>query len=284
MKGTSRKRKALSAALTCAALFALLLSRAPAAPADVPPGAGEAEEAEDLEPIWLFDEQGELLKFAIEDNDVRGYFKGNVPMEMLIDGEKYPDGELDLDEVIAFRAVQLGISRLWSEDIPERANLAVSWTNPSPEMEGIMEYMTACVSRGAYAVDVPPGTGVEDLTLANYGFTFADIEECEDAVGEEEDEDGSEFETRVLEEVFPEGFFTLRSEVMLFEAGAEEERLYREQWEEVRGFFLAEDADALFELEEEEEESVPVWPIVFSLGLLFAVAGTTIYGAARGKR
>ena len=108
--------------------------------ADVPPDAGEVVDAEDLEPIWIFDEQGELLKFVIADNDVRGYRKGNVPVEMTIDGLEFPDGELDPDEVIAFRAVQLGISWLWPEEIPNRADLAVAWTDPSPVMKGIMEY------------------------------------------------------------------------------------------------------------------------------------------------
>ena len=73
------------------------------------------------------------------------------------------------------------------------------------------------------------------------------------------------------------------SKVKSFEASVEEEYEYREQWEDVRELFLTEDTDALFDLED-EEEPVPVWPLVFSLGLLFAVAGTTIYGAVRGKR
>ncbi|MDY6796036.1 MAG: hypothetical protein SWK76_12295 [Actinomycetota bacterium] len=272
MKGRSHRRKAMSVALVCAALLVLLTSQAPPAPADVPPGAAGVEEAEDLDPIWLFDEDGELVKFEIMGNDVWGFSKGGVPIEVVIDGVEYPDGELDLDEVIAFRALQLGITQLWPEDIPDRENLAVAWTDPSPVMEGIMEYMTTCVSRDAYDIDVPAGTDYEDLTFESYRFVFADIED-----------DEGEFETQVLEEVFPEDFFELKDKVVSFEASVEEEYEYREQWEEVRELFLAEDADALFDLED-EEESVPVWPLIFSLGLLLAVAGTTIYGAARGKK
>jgi hypothetical protein len=282
MKGIRRKRSTVSAILFVMALLALLLSLALPALADVPPGASDVEEAEDLDPIWIFDEEGELLKFEIADNDVRGYSKGNVPIEMTIDGERYPDGELTLDEVIAFRAVHLGIFQLWPEDIPDRENLAVAWTNPSPGMEGIMEYITACVSRDAYDIDVPAGTSVDELALESYSFGFANIEESEEEDGEEEDEEDTEFETQVLEEVFPKDFFELRSEILLFQASVQEDNRYREEWEEVRELFLTEDADALFEVEE-EEESVPVWPLIFSLSLLFAVAGTTIYGVARGK-
>jgi hypothetical protein len=282
MKGKRRGRTAVSAALACAALLALLLSPALPALADVQPGVGEVEEAEDLGPIWLFDENGELLKLVIKYNDVRGYRKGNEAIEMVIDGVEYPNGELDLDEVVAFRALQLGISQLWPEDIPNRENMAVAWTDPSPVMEGIMEYMTACVTRDTFDIDVPAGTSVENLTLENYRFAFVDIEEDEDDddVGDEGNE--AEFETQVLEEVFPEDFLGLRSNVLLFQADVEEENRYREQWEEVRELFLAEEADALFDVED-EGGSVPVWPLIFSLGLLCAVAGTTIYGAVRGK-
>ena len=285
MKGRSRRRKAAGAALVGAALLVLLTFQAPPLQAGVPPGAGEVEEAEDLEPIWLFDEYGELLKFEIIDNDVRGFRKGDVPIEMVIDGVGYPDGELDLDEVIAFRTLQLGIAQIWPEDIPDREKLAVAWTNPSPVMEGIMEYMTACATRDACDIDVPPGTGVEDLGLESYCFVFTDIEEDEDEgeAGADEEDDGGEFETRVLEEAFPEDFFELREKVVSFEASVAEDNEYLEEWQEVRELFLTGDADALFDLED-EEESVPVWPLVFSLGLLFAVAGTTIYGAVRGKR
>ncbi|MFW6113880.1 MAG: hypothetical protein ACOC78_03045 [Actinomycetota bacterium] len=276
MKGKSRKRKAISAALACAALFALLLSLALPAAADVPAGAGEVEEAEDLEPIWLFDEEGELIKFEITDNDVRGFRKGNVPIEVTIDGVDYPDGELDLDEVIAFRALQLGIAQLWPEDIPDRENLAVAMTNPSPVMEGIMEYMTACVTRGACDIDAPPGTDVEDIGLENYVFVFKDIK------GNDKKDDEKKFETRVLEGVFPEGFFDLREDVLLFEANVEEEREYLEQWQGVRDFFLTGKDGVLFDLKD-EKTSLPLWPLIFSMGLLLAVAGTTIYGAARGR-
>jgi len=285
MKGKRRKKRVMGAGLIVVAFLALLLSLAMPALADMPTGASEVEEAEDLNPIWLFDEEGELLKFEITDNDVRGYSKGNVPIEMIINGVKYPDGELTLDEVIAFRAVHLGIFQLWPEDIPDRENLAVAWTNPSPNMEGIMEYITSCVSRKAYDIHIPAGTSVENLTLENYRFVFTDIEGESEENGEDEDEEenGSTFQTQILEGVFPEGFFELRSKVSLSEANVEEEHEYLGQWEEAREFFLTEDADALFDMEEEEEE-VPVWPLIFSLGLLFAVAGTTIYSVVRGKR
>lgn len=276
MKGNRRKSTSLHAALVAIALLALLLYPARLALGDAQPGAGEVKEAEDLEPIWLFDGQGELLKFVIQDNDVRGYSKGNVPIEMEIGGAQYPDGELDLDELIAYRAVQLGIVQLWPEDMPDRENLTVFWTSPSPDMEGMMEYITGCVSRDAYDIDVPGATRVENLSLDNYRFGFTDIEEA----GKE---DANEFETRVKEEVLPEDFFDLRTRFFSLKATVEEEYQYLERWEEARELFLTEDAETLFEVEK-EEEPVPFWPLTFSLALLFGVVVTTVYGSVRGKK
>lgn len=241
----------------------------------VPEEAGYVESARDLSPVWIFrDAAGavdDLEKFVIEDNDVRGYRRGMEEIEMLFRGEKYPDGTLELSRVITYRAIQAAISRLWPEDVPAKEDFEVVTADPSSSTRGVFEYMTGAVSRRAFELEIPPGTGTGNLTPGNYAYRFTNSDT------------GEELRTRVLEEVWSGGFFELGEKVIAGTATPREQSEYDAMWDEVRGVFLTTgDLDELFFLDE-EEEAVPVWPIVFSLGLFGLVAGTTIYSIAKGR-
>lgn len=258
-------------AVTFLACLVLLTMVAPAA-AYVPAGAPDVEEAEDLMGIWFFHGDEELEKFEIADNDVRGYKPGFEDFEIRFKGEIYPDGKLDLSKVITYRAIQAAVSQLWPEDVPVREEFEVTCADPSKHTEGIFEYITRATSRDAFELDAPRGTSEKNLILENYTYNFVNTDT------------GDEFETHVVEGVFPDGFFEMREKVMSGEATEYEENRFDTQWEEVTDKFLTtEEPGDLFEIEEEEEDPTPAWPIIFTFGLLGLVTTTTIYSFVRGR-
>jgi hypothetical protein len=269
-------KRALVTKVFTLGLLALLTVPLLAIPAQAqPPGAEKVGEVE-LEPIWIYNENGELQKFVIEDEDVRGYKPGGEPVEgeFEIGGKTYkcPDEEgLCICEACVFRVMKLAISQLSPEDIPNQANFKVTWSHPCPGHEKTFRYITG--NAADYKKDIPGGTSKKCLTLDNYKYTFT--------YGEEE------FTTRVLDDVFPKKFFDLREEWI--EAGKPETGdgdigdKFVPLWEEVRDKFLTMELDELFEFEK-EEESVPWWPIVFALGLTAAIIGTTVYSITRTRR
>ncbi len=269
-------KNAAAAALTIA-LMALLALLVPASPASAytPADAPDVKEAEDLKPVWIFhggaEAIGDLEKFEIEDNDVRGYRKGMKEIEMVIGDQGYPSGELELSKVITFRAIQAAISQLWPEDVPAREDFEVVTSDPSPHTKGIFEYVTRAVSRDAFRLEAPAGASEKSLGPREYRYKFTNTDTEE------------EFETHVLEEVFPEGYFELRAKVAGGKATESEKEEFDAMWVKVRDRFLtAEDARELFYIEE-EKSTAPVWPIIFTFGLFGLVAGTTVYSMARGR-
>jgi hypothetical protein len=271
-----RKARSAAAALVITALACLAISMvAVPAFAYVPEDTVEVEEAEDLTAIWMWHGDAELIddleKFVIEDNDVRGYAKGMEEIVMVIDGKKYPSGELELEKVITYRAIQAAVSQLWPEDVPVREDFEVVTGDPSTFASGIFEYVTRAVSRDAFELELPEGTSEKKLTAGNYVYKFTNTDSEE------------EFETYVLEEVWPEDFFELREKVIEGDATSSEIAEFDKKWEEVRETFLtAEEPGDLFFIEE-EKETTPAWPIVFTFGLFGLVAVTTVYSVARGK-
>ena len=239
----------------------------------VPSGASGSVDKADLLPIWIFDENEELYKFQIEEDDLRGYSKGNVLIEITVDDRDIPDGSLSACEVLTFRVLQLAFSQLWLEEVPNLADFAVRYGHPSEGSKATFEYITSAFSRGKADVELTEGVTKKsfDLDVMWYEFTNLDTEES--------------FRTRVLEGVFPDGFFELRTKVKMGEATEAEKAKFAFQWEEVRDNFLTWEPDKLFELEEEEKEPAPIWSLVFALGLTAVVLGTTIYSmTGRGKQ
>lgn len=277
MKSAGRKARVTAIALVALGCLVAPSVATGAADGYVPGDAARVETAEDLTPIWIFhgdaEGAGDLEKFVIEDNDVRGFAKGMTDIELTLDGRKYPDGGLDLSKVITYRAIQTGMSRLWPEDVPVREDLAVETWDPSGSTRGTLEYVTRAVSRGAFELAQPGenGTVEERFSPGNYRYVFENTATDE------------RFETHVLEGVWPQGFFSLAEKVLNGEAGETQRAEFDAMWEEVRETFLTGQPEDLFYMEEEENEAMPVWPIVFTFGLLGLVAGTTCYSIARGR-
>ncbi|MCK4598938.1 hypothetical protein KAU37_03830 [Candidatus Bipolaricaulota bacterium] len=256
-----------------ALIVALLASLTIPAYAHVPSGVSDLVDKIELLPIWIFDENEKLYKFQIEEDDLRGYSKGNTLIELTVDDEHVPDGSLSVCEILTFRVLQLAFSQLWPEEVPNLAGFAVRYGHPSKGSKATFEYITRAFSREEAEVDLPEGVTRKnfDLDVMWYEFTNLNTKES--------------LETRVQEGVFPEGFFKLRTKVKTDEATESEKVEFAVQWEEVRDNFLTWEPDALFELEEEEKEPAPIWSIVFALGLTAVVLGTTIYSmTGRGKQ
>ena len=101
-----------------------------------------------------------------------------------------------------------------------------------------------------------------------------------------------EFETQALEAAFSgesftaDEFFQMRNEWVQAGKPAEGDNgigdEFAPMYDEVRDNFLTMNADELFDVEEEEEE-VPLWPVIFSVAFGLVVIGTTIYSVATGK-
>lgn len=235
--------------------------------AHAPSGAKDVGETE-LLPIWIYGENEELQKFVIEDNDVRGYTKGMKPIETDM-GEilgKCPDGELRICDACVFRVMQVAISQLSPDEIPNQADFGITWTHPSLTHEKTFRYITGGIAE-YYHNEIPEGTSRKHLVLENYKYAFTLNDET--------------FETEVLDGVFPEGFFETRDKVKSGEATDGEKAEFNSLWEEAREKFLTLDADELFIVPEEEEEPAPVWPIIFTFGLIAAVIGATVYSTVK---
>lgn len=241
--------------------------------AQVPSGASGSVDKVDLSPIWIFDADEELYKLVVEEDDLRGYSKGNELIEIVFDGQVIPDGSLTVCEVLTFRVLQLAFSQLWPGDVPNLADFAVRYGDPGEGSKATFEYITRAFSRGEAQIEMAEGVTEQNLDVDAfwYEFTNTDTEES--------------FETQVLEGVYPEGFFELRTKGKMGEATEAEKADFASQWEEVRDNLLTWELDDLFEVEEEQAEPAPVWQLVFALGLTSIVVGTTVYSLARrGKK
>ena len=258
------------------ALCVLLLSLSAASYvfAHVPAGAKEVKETE-LSPIWIYGKNEELRKFVIRENDLRGYGWGMKPLEMSFKlGKreiKCSDGKLCVCEACVYRVMQLAISQLSPDEVPQASNFEIHFSHPCPGHEAAFRYITEGVAE--YHKEIPEGTSLKHLTLENYKYKFV------------RKDTGDVFETQVLEGVFPKDFFELREKVKASQATPEERKEFLKQWEEVRDKFLTADLSELFAFEEEEEEEeVPVWPVTFALIVFVGTVGTTLYSVMRARR
>ncbi len=264
LRGISKARGS-GLVLILAVMLAMAVSLL-AAPvyAHAPSGASGSVEETDLMPIWIFDEDGELYKFAIEEDDLVGYGRGMELIEIEVDGESIPDGSLSVCEVLTFRVLQLAFSQLWPEDVPNMLDFAVRYGHPSNGSKATFEYVTRAFTHGAAELELAEGVTKRNFDLDVFWYEIINTDT------------GESFETRVLEGVFPDGFFELRTKVKTETATAAEEADFTQQWEEVRDKFLTLESDELFDVEEEEEESPPYWQIVFTLGLTVVLLGTIV--------
>lgn len=130
-------------------------------------------------PILIYDED-DLLEVALED---AGKYHGDVCLCL----------------TIAFRATQLAISGLWSEEIPKRGDLRITTALPSPGSRDAFEFITRVVTRAGgndFKLQLP--TGSTGLSRANFTFVF------------ERKSTGKKVRVTLKEGVFPEGYFEMR--------------------------------------------------------------------------
>lgn len=146
----------------------------------------------------------------------------------------------------AFRAALLGISEVWGDEIPERADIKFITHRPTPGATQCLQYITGTgqkvpnvTSKGELQMILADGTEVIDLSvpslkkhMKNMGLETWNITIVRKSTGEQ-------FEVQVLEDVLPEGFSDLRDKVKV-EGTATPEEIdeFRANWEEVRDAFL----------------------------------------------
>ncbi|RLE49487.1 MAG: hypothetical protein DRJ31_04765 [Candidatus Methanomethylicota archaeon] len=172
----------------------------------------------------------------------------------------------------AFRATQLGISKIWGEEIPARDDLIIISRLPTPGSRDCFQYVTGTgpnietKTKGEFKIVLPDGTEVtdmsnknlkklsKDITLDNFKFTI-----CRKSTGEC-------FEVVVKEGVFPEDFFELRKKVKFGvpeEATSEEIALFKSKWADVRDKFL----------------TLPDWELFEGVEAPFPVGGAMLFSA-----
>lgn len=245
--------RALRLAMMFAVAAALLCLPLPAA-AHAPEGAGEVEEVE-LEPIEVYDQDGNLLEISIDD-----------VAEI--------HGELCMCVAGAFRATQAAVNALYDEgEVPVQGELILVYHHPGTGHQGTFEHILTpdCVS---YEKVGNP----QQMTLDHWIYTFTRLDT------------GEVFETQIVEGVLASDFLELRYVVRGFEKGwhedepTEEERtMFADGYTESLNNLLTLQLWELYSGVEEPEEEAPVGAIVFSGALLVLIVVGFIY-SARGKR
>jgi hypothetical protein len=240
--------------ITLAMLAATLVLPVSPVYAHAPEGAGEAPEVV-LEPIQIYDQQGNLLEISIDDV-----------------AEKH--GDLCVCVAGGYRVTQAAISVLYSEDeLPTQGNLTLVYHHPGKgHKQGFELILTPeCVT---YEKIGNP----QKMTMANWVYTFTRLDT------------GEVFETRINEGIIAEDFFELRYEVNGYEKGwhydepTEEEKTgFAAAYTQTFNNLMTLPAWELYSGVEEPEEPAPVAAIAFS-GALIVLIGTGFVYSARGKR
>ena len=193
----------------------------------------------------------------------------------------------------AFRATQLGMSKIWGEEIPARDDIKIVSRLPTPGSRDCFQYVTGTgqgietKTKGEYKIILPDGTEITNMsnknlkkaskgnTLDNFRFDI-----CRKSTGEC-------FEVAVKERVFPDDYFELRKKVKYSiqeNATSEEKALFKSEWEEVRDKFLTNPDWELFEgVEEPEEEEPDVVGGAIFFSILVIGLGLLLVLSLRGK-
>ena len=291
------------AALTMVLLVSLVMPLAVTPVEAHMPGSSPPPEFE-LEPIVISD-RGVEIEISIEDigsyhNECMKEFKtkmlkkkGETDEEIAKVIEKEFAGATGTCPCtsFAFRAALLGISELWSDEIPERSDIKIITCRPTPGATQCLQYITGTglkvpnvTNKGELRMILPDGTEVIDLSVPSLkkhmkgmGIETWNITIMRKSTGEQ-------FEVQAVEDIFPPGFEELRKKVKM-EGTATQEEIgeFRTMWEEVRDAFLTKPDWELFEGIEEPEEPLPTAAIAFSGVLIILVIVGFIY-SARGRR
>jgi len=257
---------------TVVMLFTLLMAISLQVEAHVP-GARPPPKFE-LEPIVIND-SGKLIEITI--HDVANYHASQV--------NKKP--QICVCMACAFRATQLGISKIWGDEIPARSDIVIISKLPTPGSRDCFWYVTGTgpgietKTKGEFKIVLPDGTEVTDMsnknlkklsknnTLDNFMFTICrkSTNECFDVV--------------VKKDVFPADFFELRKKVKFGNATSEERSLFKTEWENVRDAFFTKPDWELFEGVEEPKKDVINRITLFGICGVIAVIAIAWYTKKR---
>jgi hypothetical protein len=243
----------LRLALALAIAAGLLLAAVPVA-AHAPEGAGEVADAE-LEPIEIYDQDGNLLEISIDD-----------VAEI--------HGELCMCAASGFRVTQAAISVLYGKDeTPVQGDLTVVYCHPGIGQKQVFEHILTLECTSYEKTGNP-----RQMTLDHWVYTFTRLDT------------GEAFETQIAEGVIAPDFFDFRYSVSGFKKGWHE----NEPSDEEKTRFAAAYTDSLNNLLtlplwelysniEEPEEPAPVGAIIFSGALVVLIVTGFVY-SARGRR
>ena len=203
----------------CIASFAAVVG-------STPPGVREALPEYKLEPILIYDGEGDLLKITIED-------LAEATGEELWECVCRP---------CVFRVTKTAISQLYErEEYPTQGELKVIYHHPSDGHRLSFNYL---LTEDCCTLEMPPGTSRKKFTMENYAYEFIRTDT------------GETFKTEVKAQVFPKGFFVLKEKLKSKTATPDEKAEFAKQWSDVRDKFLVMNSYELFEgVEEAEEES-----------------------------
>lgn len=278
------KSERLSKAAAVALVLLALLSAAVPVNAHMP--GAKAPPAFKL-PSLVISDEGEEIEITIEDvgkyhNEQMKEFK----RKML---KKQNKTDEEIEKIIAkefagatgmcpctsaaFRAALLGISKVWGNEIPERADIKVISSLPTPGSMQCFQYITGTgqgipnvKSKGEFRMILPDGTEVTDFSIKNIKKLSASINTSNYNFVIIRKSTGEKFEVRVKEDVFPQDFFELRKKVKVKKTATQEEiDKFRKEWEAVRNAFLTQPDWRLFEgIEKPKKDRA----ILFLLGVM----------------
>ncbi|RLF72331.1 MAG: hypothetical protein DRN55_06335, partial [Thermoplasmata archaeon] len=208
----------------------------------------------------------------------------NVIIEEEFDGA---DGKCPCTSC-AFRAVLLGISMVWGDEIPKRDDIKIISNLSTPGSCQCFQYITgtgpkiepAPKTEGEFHIILPNGTKIMNKSVRNLKKYGANTDTDNYRFNISRKSTGEYFVVDVKDEVFPDDFFDLRRKVKygIPEAATEEEAdRFRSVWEEVRNAFLTKPDWELFEGIEEPREDVTSGIIFLSILGICAVIGVIWY-------
>jgi len=188
----------------------------------------------------------------------------------------------------AFRAVLLGISMVWGDEIPKRDDIKIISNLSTPGSCQCFQYITgtgpkiepAPKTEGEFHIILPNGTEIMNKSVRNLKKYGANTDTDNYRFNISRKSTGEYFVVDVKDEVFPDDFFDLRRKVKygIPEAATEEEvDRFRSKWEEVRNAFLTKPDWELFEGIEEPREDVTSGIIFLSILGICAVIGVIWY-------
>ena len=302
-KSKMKNAKLASKTITIVTLVVLMALSTAVISVDAHMPGAKAPPAFELAPIVITD-GGVEIEITIEDvgnyhNERMAEFKRNTL-------KKQNKTDEEIDKIIekefagatgicpcsscAFRAALLGISELWGDEIPERADIKFISRRPTPGATQCLQYITGTgpkvpdvTSKGELRLILPDGTEVTDLSVKNLKKYMVDMDLGNWNFVIIRKSTGDEFEVQVKEGVIPEAFSELRKKVKVEKTATPEEiDEFRVQWEAVRDAFLTQPDWELFEGVEEPEESFPVGGAIF-FSMLVIGLGLLLVLSIRGK-